>query len=455
MPETIAPPSATFVAGYASGYAAADRNGSSSTGENQGASFTSVLRSAEREGAPRSNRSSDDHASEYAGAAATAANAPVPPQPPSQPAAGEGSSGNGDGGQAKDMALASLQGRVLTLLAGQSAAATVPTATPPAGSAGQNGPAATPQPAPPAAAGLPGANVEGSTAGAVTAPQNGAQSPAAAGTASSAGAAAAGFALALPGGQVQAAIISAGQPATHDGDPREKSQKDTAGTTAVLAGMPATRAAYQPALGAWAPAHRPEAATTSPVSTATHTTTATSVAPAALQPPAAAQPRLSRPAAPAATGAWTSAGTRQADGLGDSTPIKAIDQVADGLVMTIRQGKSEATISLRPASLGEVKVQLSTGTDGLIIRLAAEHDATGDLLRAHMGELREVLAGQQIAVSELHVLHNPPAPAAGLQNAPHDGFTWQERPQTKRDDTSQGDGSARPDQDAGDETDRE
>ena len=205
--------------------------------------------------------------------------------------------------------------------------------------------------------------------------------------------------------------------------------------------------------------HRPDTPAITANSGATHTATTNAVA-ATLQAPPAAQPRTGlpagRPAAPAATGAWASAGTQQSGDPGGTTPIKAIDQVADGLVMTVRQGKSEATISLQPAALGAVKVQLSSGQDGLIIRLSAEHDATGDLLRAHMGELREVLAGQQIAVSELHVLHNPPAPApTGGQNAPHDGFTWQERPKANQDNANQDEGNARSNQDSGDETDRE
>jgi flagellar hook-length control protein FliK len=109
---------------------------------------------------------------------------------------------------------------------------------------------------------------------------------------------------------------------------------------------------------------------------------------------------------------------------GAAPSARAVDQVASALVVSIRAGRSEATISLRPAALGEVRAQIISGQDGLVIRLSAERDSVGDLLRSQMGALRDALAGQQIAVSELHVLHNPPA--AG--NGTNDGAAWQQRP---------------------------
>lgn len=104
--------------------------------------------------------------------------------------------------------------------------------------------------------------------------------------------------------------------------------------------------------------------------------------------------------------------------------VRTVDQVASALSLQVKDGRTEATIALRPAALGAIKVQISSGADGMVIRLSAERDAVGELLRSQMGELREALAGQQVAVAELHVLHNPPAVApapAGNpeQPAPH------------------------------------
>lgn len=181
----------------------------------------------------------------------------------------------------------------------------------------------------------------------------------------------------------------------------------------------------------------------------------------------AAQAAFASTSAPAQTrtgaAGWAGAATaKTASGAGAAfvdaatapdavAPVKTIDQVADALVMTVRAGRSEATISLRPAALGEVRAQISAGPNGLVIRLSAEHAAVGDLLRARVAELREALTGQQIAVSELHVLHNPPAAATA---GTHDGAAWQERKQPRpSDDPTQGQRQRRQQQDD-DEADR-
>ncbi len=106
-----------------------------------------------------------------------------------------------------------------------------------------------------------------------------------------------------------------------------------------------------------------------------------------------------------------------------------VDQVAAALALTVREGRTEATVTLRPAALGEVKVRIATGTDGVVIHISAERDAVGELLRARTGDLREALVRQQVPVAELHVLHNPPAlPVA----EPRPALQWQERPWEQR-----------------------
>lgn len=460
MAETIALPAAG--AGYAASFAAVFRPsfGAAGSGASAGSSFSSALRSAQRDQQPRSSRDDDDRVTDYAGAAAAATQAQ--PQAQAQQPAGDSETDgapaagdNGAAGQAKDTALTALQGRMVTLLAAQAGTAAPAASAPTAGT-----PASAGQTTPPAAT-LPASSADTATSAATPQPQPEAPEDASMELVDATPALAAiaeRLAPALHGVQLQLTANAGAQPEPQTDAPHGQTQKEKAATTAAFAGVPATRAAHPPAQGAWAPAHHPGAVTAAATTTAAPTHTASASATAAAPP--ATQPRPNQPpsrtAAPSATSAWASAGTRQADGSGATTPVKAIDQVADGLVMTVRQGKSEATISLQPASLGSVKVQLSTGQDGLVIRLSAEHDATGDLLRAHMGELREALAGQQIAVSELHVLHNPPAPAAaGGQNAPNDGFAWQERPKANQENPNQGDGNARSDQDAGDDAEHE
>jgi hypothetical protein len=122
---------------------------------------------------------------------------------------------------------------------------------------------------------------------------------------------------------------------------------------------------------------------------------------------------------------------------------RAVDQVTEALTLSIREGRTEATISLRPAALGAVKVQIVSGADGLVIRMTAERDAVGELLRGHIAELREALAVHQVAVSELHVLHNPPAVAAP-ETSP-----WQDRTPAHEDQeqTPGGSSGGEPDED--------
>lgn len=103
------------------------------------------------------------------------------------------------------------------------------------------------------------------------------------------------------------------------------------------------------------------------------------------------------------------------------TPVVA--QVAAALALYARDGLTEVTITLRPPELGEVRARIIVAPDGLVIRLSADHEAVGALLRARAGELHQALAAQQMPVVEVHVLHNPPpTPSA----AAPDWQGWQE-----------------------------
>jgi flagellar hook-length control protein FliK len=104
------------------------------------------------------------------------------------------------------------------------------------------------------------------------------------------------------------------------------------------------------------------------------------------------------------------------------TPVVA--QVAAALALSARDGAAEVTMTLRPPELGEVRARIVAGPDGLVIRLSAEREAVGALLRARAGELHQALLVQQVPVAEVHVLHNPPpTPSA---TAP-DWQGWQEQ----------------------------
>jgi hypothetical protein len=156
---------------------------------------------------------------------------------------------------------------------------------------------------------------------------------------------------------------------------------------------------------------------------------------------AVAAPHPAQPAAPsdvqAATGGAPIAG-------------RVVDQVANGLAMHVREGRTEATLTLRPEALGEVRVHIVAGPAGLTIRLSAEREAVTELLRASAGELHAALAGRQVPVSELHVLYNaPPAAPPRTEQA-----FWQERPWSRRE-QAQGDGDGSPPRKQSGENDEE
>lgn len=216
------------------------------------------------------------------------------------------------------------------------------------------------------------------------------------------------------------ATIAAAPGATGDGPPMAPPRQTRTGAPTIArptGGVQAAAAAYQATVAAPPPV---------------------SPAPAS-QPLAAAPERTAAAAAPAPIVAQT------ATTAGAAVPSRTVDQVAGALALSVQEGRTEATISLRPAALGEVKVRIAASADGLVIRISAERDAVGELLRSRMGELRQALAGHQVAVAELHVLHNPPPLPAAAQEGP----LWQDRPWSRRE--QEGGAEDRPGGEQGDE----
>ncbi len=105
---------------------------------------------------------------------------------------------------------------------------------------------------------------------------------------------------------------------------------------------------------------------------------------------------------------------------------RTVDQVAGALAVEVRDGRMEAVITLRPEALGEVRARISTGPEGVVIHLSAEHEAVGELLRAQLGDLREALASHQLPIADVHVLPaTPPAAFSAAPNAtPWPGQQW-------------------------------
>jgi flagellar hook-length control protein FliK len=116
------------------------------------------------------------------------------------------------------------------------------------------------------------------------------------------------------------------------------------------------------------------------------------------------------------------AGATAANFGAGTTAALDTSSLAASLALTIRSGVSEARLQLRPAGLGEVHVQITTSREGVVLRLAAESTAAGDLLREHIGELRDALASHGVTVTDLHVLPNQPAQPSASNSGP----AWQD-----------------------------
>jgi hypothetical protein len=214
-----------------------------------------------------------------------------------------------------------------------------------------------------------------------------------------------------------------GAAATLDAAERGVAATQTDGGRAAAPSAPASSDAPLPLTGAVMAAAPPPAGITRPA--VSH------------QPSAAGAPRAEQSVASAMSQTVVAPSTAQ-----------PVDQVAGALAMNIREGRTEVSISLRPATLGAVNVRIVAGRDGLVIHIAAERTDAGDLLRSQLVELRQALVNHQIPVAELHVLHNPPpAPPAG----PEQPAPWTEERSASRRESEQEGGRRREGQDQDDD----
>jgi flagellar hook-length control protein FliK len=77
----------------------------------------------------------------------------------------------------------------------------------------------------------------------------------------------------------------------------------------------------------------------------------------------------------------------------------AVDAVRATFTMAVRQGQTQARISLSPPSLGAIRISLSQTSDGLVARVVADHPEALRLLMQNSAELRNSLQS-----SGLHLL---------------------------------------------------
>ena len=85
-------------------------------------------------------------------------------------------------------------------------------------------------------------------------------------------------------------------------------------------------------------------------------------------------------------------------GLGD-----VVDTVQLTVATAARQGFSAARISLSPAELGGVRIELTETSDGLTARVIADHPAAAQVLAQSAGELRSTLSSLGITLAHLDI----------------------------------------------------
>ena len=103
-------------------------------------------------------------------------------------------------------------------------------------------------------------------------------------------------------------------------------------------------------------------------------------------------------------------------GLGD-----VVDTVRLTVAASSRQGFSAARISLSPAELGGVRIDLTQTSDGLVARVVADHPAAAQILAQSAGELRSALAALGVNLAQLDIGTSAGQTGAGAQDAPGNG----------------------------------
>lgn len=97
-----------------------------------------------------------------------------------------------------------------------------------------------------------------------------------------------------------------------------------------------------------------------------------------------------------------------------ATPVpvnqQIIQQISDYLgkngIQTLKNGSQQLTITLHPASLGEVTITLSQDPNGIIAKIITAEAGTKDLIQSQLQQLNQGLQSQQIPVHKIEVGQN-------------------------------------------------
>ncbi len=146
----------------------------------------------------------------------------------------------------------------------------------------------------------------------------------------------------------------------------------------------------------------------------------------ATQAPDRATPATAAVAAAAAATTAPSATTAAAASTGSTGAMptrvvelqNAVDAVRATFTIAVRQGQTQARISLSPPSLGAIRISLAQTSDGLVARVVADHPEALRLLMQNSAELRNSLQSSGLHLLRLDI-------SAGGQSSAQSGASSQ------------------------------
>ncbi|MDE6260560.1 MAG: flagellar hook-length control protein FliK [Oscillospiraceae bacterium] len=94
----------------------------------------------------------------------------------------------------------------------------------------------------------------------------------------------------------------------------------------------------------------------------------------------------------------------EAEGTEQTNAADVVQQVNDQIAQAIQSGESTVTVRLNPENLGEVTVQVSMKSDGILnVAISARNDDTRALLERHAANLQEMVSSRTQQSVEVNV----------------------------------------------------
>lgn len=112
----------------------------------------------------------------------------------------------------------------------------------------------------------------------------------------------------------------------------------------------------------------------------------------------------------------------EAENLPQADEADVVKQVENQIVQAVQQGESTVSVRLNPENLGEVTVQVSMKSDGVLaVAISARNDDTRALLERHATNLQELLSSRVRETVEINVQRQQESQQSQHQQQSYDG----------------------------------